>query len=79
MNPGRTSHLPGCVSTCGSAGRRKSSSLRWCAADQGRPVRERSERKLGLARPRLAQPDTITARVGAMNPAPRIRRIRLTT
>lgn len=71
VNPGRTSHLPGCVSTGGSAGRRKSSSLRWCAADQGRPVRERerSERSWAGAA-RLAQPDTITARVGADESSP---------
>src|ERR1700742_3689114 len=42
VNAGRPSHLPGCVSTGGRTGRRTSSSLRWCAADQGRPVRERS-------------------------------------
>ena len=61
VNPSRASRLPGCVSTGESAGRRRPSPVRWCAAGQGRPGRERSW--ASAATP--AQPDTITVRVRA--------------
>ena len=64
VNPNRTSHLPGCVSEGGSAGRRNPSSVRWCTADQGRAVRERSW--ASAATP--VQSDTITAPAGADGP-----------
>jgi hypothetical protein len=70
VNPGRTSHFPGCVSTGGRAGRRKAASLRWCAAGPGRPVRAGRERRWAGAASATTpvQPGPITVRVRTDEP-----------